>query len=136
MLFTKPRQHEDAAHGGNEGGQRGEGYLSADWAVLLMKDNDKPGFIVCSCSHLTAYDDYLQKENHEIICLVVGFFFFLQHVLFQRGGQGQPHRVPPALSLHPAARITEFVCTHTHTHTHLFHLSTDVKKAKKADRRR
>jgi len=74
MLFTNPRQHVDAAHGGGRGPVRGEGYLSADWAVLLMKDNDKPGFIVCSCSLLTAYDEYLQKGRGEIMKLS-GFFF-------------------------------------------------------------
>lgn len=37
--------------------------MSAGWAVLLIKDNDKPGFIVHSCSLVTAYDEYLQKGN-------------------------------------------------------------------------
>lgn len=77
MFFMKPQQHEDAGHEDSKGLERG--YLSADWAVLLMKANDKPGFIVHSCSLLTAYDEYLQKSgggNHEIICyfFVAGFF--------------------------------------------------------------
>jgi len=118
VLFTKPRQHEDAAHGGNEGGQRGEGYLSADWAVLLMKDNDKPGFIVCSCSHLTAYDDYLQKENHEIICLVVGFFFF-SSMFSSREEAKDSHTgcLQPSLYTQLPESLSLYVHTHTHTHT-------------------
>lgn len=60
--FMNPRHSKDAAHGGI-GTKRGEECLSAGWAVLLIKDDDKPGFIVHSCSLVTAYDEYLQKER-------------------------------------------------------------------------
>lgn len=94
--FTNPQQHEDAAHGGGRGPERGDGYLSADWAVLLMKDNDKPGFIVRSCSLLTAYDEYLQKGSEggssEIIC-----YFFAAGFLPEKRPVWQPPSLQPSV---------------------------------------
>lgn len=114
MLFMNPQQHEDAAHGGGRGPEGGEGYLSADWAVLLVKDNDKPGFIVRSCSLLTAYDEYLQKGrggNHEIVC---GFFIFFQQVFFQRRGQSDSH--PQCLQPSVYTQLAEALRVYMYTH--------------------
>lgn len=88
-----------------------------------MKDNDKPGFIVRSCSLLTAYDEYLQKGSEGgVVKLSV---IFLQQVFFQRRGQSDSHPASSPLFRPSWQRHCEFLCTHTH----ITHLSTDLQKA-------
>lgn len=130
MLFMNPQQHEDAAHGGSRRPERGEGYLSADWAVLLMKDNDKPGFIVRSCSLLTAYDEYLQKGRGGIMKLS-GVFFCSRFSSREKASLTATQAASSPLFIPGWQRHRKFV----RTHTHLTHLGADLQKAKGGDQR-